>query len=124
MILLVLCGAWFGGAWGYTIPQGAADAARRAAAIDTTRVGFLYGPAVAGGPSYPSGPLGTVKVTADIANEQLEASANQILIEEDTAHASNSSAQVRLLLNPGQSSVDRHFTVSRFRHVRRISASV
>jgi hypothetical protein len=100
MILLVLCGAWVGESWGYTIPQGATDAARRAVAINSTRVGFLYGPAVAGGPSYPSGPLGTVKVAADIANEQIEASANRILLAEDAAHASNSSEQVRPLLKP------------------------
>lgn len=51
----------------YEIPQRASDPASRQEAINATRTGFLYGPAVAGGPLYPTGPLGNAKVAADIA---------------------------------------------------------
>ncbi|KAK7185425.1 arachidonate 8-lipoxygenase [Paraphaeosphaeria sporulosa] len=108
-IILLLCGT-FGGVWGYTIPQGPADAVRRGVAINTTRAGFLYGPAVAGGPLYPSGPLGKAKVAADIGNEQLETTPNSLLVAEDTARASSSTEQYQgldtfeeyLLLYQGQ----------------------
>ncbi|KAL5399949.1 hypothetical protein PMIN06_005389 [Paraphaeosphaeria minitans] len=108
--LFLLCGTWFGGAWGYTIPQGPADAVRRGAAINTTRAGFLYGPAVAGGPLYPSGTLGQAKIAADIENEQLETTPNTVLVAEDKARASSSAEQYQgldtfeeyLLLYQGQ----------------------
>ncbi|KAF2443465.1 Lipoxygenase [Karstenula rhodostoma CBS 690.94] len=110
VILLLLCGTRFGGAWGYTIPQGPADAVRRGEAINTTRAGFIYGPAVAGGPFYPSGPLGKAKVDGDIGNEQLEAVPNSALVAKDIARANSSAEQYQgldtleeyLLLYQGQ----------------------
>lgn len=94
VIIFLLCGTFFGEAWGYSIPQGPADSVRRGAAINTTRAGFLYGPAVAGGPSYPSGPLGKAKVAGDIRDQQLETVPNNVLVAEDVARASNSTEQV------------------------------
>nr|QCS26861.1 putative manganese lipoxygenase [Didymosphaeria variabile] len=110
LILLVVCTTWLGKALGFTIPKEAADPVHRALAINTTRASFLYGPAVAGGPFYPSGSLGQAKVAADIANEQLETQPNTILVAEDTARASNSTEQFQgldtfdeyLLLYQGQ----------------------
>jgi hypothetical protein len=51
----------------YTITQDSKRPARRAAAIAVKRATFLYGPPVAGGPSFPSGPLGQERVALDQA---------------------------------------------------------
>lgn len=91
---LVLCSILFSTTLSFTIPQEAPDPVLRATAINTTRAGFLYGPAVAGGPFYPTGLLGDAKVAADVANEQLEATPETVLIAEDAARASASTPQV------------------------------
>ncbi|KAJ4289623.1 hypothetical protein N0V90_010952 [Kalmusia sp. IMI 367209] len=93
LFFLTLCSTQLVQALGYTIPQKAIDPALRALAINTTRAGFLYGPAVAGGPFYPTGPLGNAKVAADVGNEQLEAGPQQVLVFEDAARANGSSEQ-------------------------------
>ena len=82
------------GAAAYKITQRAPDPVMRQQAIDATREEFLYGPAVAGGPLYPTGPGGNAKVAADIADVQRETSPNTALVQQDVARAANSSAQV------------------------------
>ncbi|KAJ4390851.1 hypothetical protein N0V93_004450 [Gnomoniopsis smithogilvyi] len=71
----------------YTLPQDSSDPLDRAAAILTTQLGFTYGAAVAGGPYYPSGALGTVKAAADQAAIQLEVLPETALSATDTAAA-------------------------------------
>lgn len=44
----------------------------RAAGVDTKRATFLYGPAVAGGPFYPIGPLALMKKGADLTAVQVD----------------------------------------------------
>lgn len=56
----------------YTITQNSPNPLTRAAAINVVRLNFLYGPPVAGGPSFPTGALGLAKVANDLANVQLE----------------------------------------------------
>lgn len=79
----------------YEIPQHAPDAVLRQKAINATREEFLYGPAVAGGPLYPTGSKGRAKIAADIADVQRETSPNTALVQQAVARAANSSAQVR-----------------------------
>lgn len=86
-------GALLSDAVAYEIPQHNASYALRQRAINATREGFLYGPAVAGGPLYPTGPKGQAKVAADIADVQRETSPNTALVQQDVARAGNSSAQ-------------------------------
>ncbi|KAF1979237.1 Lipoxygenase [Bimuria novae-zelandiae CBS 107.79] len=108
--ILALCSTQIGRVASFTIPQHAVDPVRRKADINTTRAGFLYGPAVAGGPLYPTGPLGNAKVAADVANVRVETTPNTILVQEDVAHAGSSSEQYQgldtveeyLLLYKGQ----------------------
>ena len=91
---LTVCGALLGEAAGYTIPQKASDPVARAEAIEEIRAGFLYGPAVAGGPLYPTGPLGQKKVALDIRNIQSESGPNSLIVQDDVAEAGNSTEQV------------------------------
>ncbi len=57
----------------YSITQKATNKILRAAAIATTRLTFLYGPPVAGGPYYPTGVTGLLRSAADqIAIQQDE----------------------------------------------------
>lgn len=71
----------------YTLPKDSHDPLERAAALAVTRAGFTYGPAVAGGPYYPSGVLGTVKAAADLAALQADLTPEDILTAEDSAQA-------------------------------------
>lgn len=71
----------------YTLPKDSHDPVGRAAALGVTRAGFTYGPAVAGGPYYPSGVLGTAKAAADLASLQADLTAEDILTAEDSALA-------------------------------------
>lgn len=83
---------------GYTIPQLATDPAARASAINVTRAGFLYGPPLAGGPSFPTGDLGNAKIAFDVMAQQSEFVPNENLVNEAYIRAQASSAQVRDLL--------------------------
>lgn len=56
----------------FEVTQNSDTPALRAAGIDTKRAAFLYGPPVAGGPSYPIGPLALTKKTADLAAVQVD----------------------------------------------------
>jgi hypothetical protein len=49
----------------YRITQKSNDPVLRAAGIATTRLTFLYGPPVAGGPFYPTGTTGLLRAAAD-----------------------------------------------------------
>lgn len=91
--LLTLYGTLLSSAAAYSIPQNGTSAQRQQA-IDATREEFLYGPAVAGGPFYPTGPKGNAKVAADIADVQRETTPNTALVQLDLARAGNSSEQV------------------------------
>lgn len=71
----------------YTLPQNAKDALARAAAIEATKLGFTYGPAVAGGPYYPAGVLGVAKAAADSASLQLEVAPELLLAGNDSVAA-------------------------------------
>lgn len=51
----------------YTITQNSDDPSVRSAGVATKRSTFTYGPPVAGGPSFPSGELGTLRVALDQA---------------------------------------------------------
>jgi hypothetical protein len=51
----------------YTITQNSPTPVQRAAAIAVKQATFLYGPPVAGGPFFPSGPLGLQRVALDQA---------------------------------------------------------
>lgn len=56
----------------FSIPQDAATPLLRSTAVLAKQLTFLYGPPVAGGPAYPTGVLGLLKVTADLASIQLD----------------------------------------------------
>lgn len=56
----------------YSITQNSPDPLIRAAGITTKALTFLYGPAVAGGPYYPSGVLGIAKIVSDIAQIEVD----------------------------------------------------
>jgi hypothetical protein len=51
----------------YTITQNSQDPILRAAGIATKKATFLYGPPVAGGPAFPAGAYGTLRVALDQA---------------------------------------------------------
>jgi hypothetical protein len=91
--LFTLYGTLLSEAVAYKIPQNATYALRQHA-INATREEFLYGPAVGGGPFYPTGPKGNAKVAADIADVQRETTPNTALVQQDLARAGNSTAQV------------------------------
>ncbi|KAK4560719.1 hypothetical protein LTR86_005298 [Recurvomyces mirabilis] len=56
----------------YYITQKSPTPLLRATGVLTKALTFLYGPPVAGGPAYPTGILGLVKVTADLLALQLD----------------------------------------------------
>ncbi|KAK3675475.1 hypothetical protein LTR78_004558 [Recurvomyces mirabilis] len=56
----------------YYITQKSPTPLLRATGILTKALTFLYGPSIAGGPAYPTGILGLVKVTADLLAIQLD----------------------------------------------------
>lgn len=56
----------------FTLPQNDLLDLTRALDITTKQLGYLYGPPVAGGPFYPTGALGLVKVAADAAAVTLD----------------------------------------------------
>jgi hypothetical protein len=91
--LITLYGTLLSQAVAYEIPQNATYVSRQQE-INATRAEFLYGPAVAEGPSYPIGPKGEAKVAADIADVQRETTPNTALIQQDLARAGNSTSQV------------------------------
>ncbi|KAF3763817.1 manganese lipoxygenase [Cryphonectria parasitica EP155] len=51
----------------YTITADDSNQTQRLEAINATRAGFLYGPAVGGGPFYPAGPVGNLTASEDSA---------------------------------------------------------
>ncbi|ROW13068.1 hypothetical protein VPNG_05958 [Cytospora leucostoma] len=71
----------------YTTTRASSDPKARAAALAVIQAGFTYGPAVAGGPYYPSGILGTAKAAADLALLQTDLTAEEVLTAEDSAAA-------------------------------------
>ncbi|KAK5245018.1 hypothetical protein LTS06_009470, partial [Exophiala xenobiotica] len=56
----------------YTLPQNDTRSLTRSLDITTKRLGYLYGPPVAGGPYFPTGVLGLAKVAADQVEIQLD----------------------------------------------------
>ena len=56
----------------YSLPQNDKTPLLRAAAVLVKRNTFLYGPPVAGGPYFPTGPLGLAKVATDQAEIQAD----------------------------------------------------
>ena len=56
----------------YSLPSNGLDSLERSLAIVTKQAGYLYGPAVAGGPYFPTGVLGLARVAADQADLQLD----------------------------------------------------
>ncbi|KAK5166271.1 uncharacterized protein LTR77_008532 [Saxophila tyrrhenica] len=56
----------------FVITQKADDPVIRAAAIATKQLTFLYGPPIAGGPSYPSGATGLLRTAADLLAIQMD----------------------------------------------------
>lgn len=124
--LLALCGTLWSEVLAYEISQNATNHQRKEA-IDKTREEFLYGPAVAGGPFYPTGPQGRAKVAADIADVQRETTPNTLLVQQDVARAGNSSEQVSIfptMVLLSRSLMTHVCTVSRSRHSRRIPPPV
>ncbi|KAI5247638.1 Lipoxygenase [Aureobasidium subglaciale] len=71
----------------YAIPQRAALPANRTNAIALKQQNFQYGPAVAGGPYFPTGSLGTTLINADISKLQAETSLQQSASSQDNANA-------------------------------------
>lgn len=73
----------------FSIPQHAATPLLRSTGVLAKQVTFLYGPPVAGGPAYPTGVLGLLKVTTDLASIQLDLSseATQALLDVTSAVA-------------------------------------
>lgn len=67
----------------------------RSSAIDLKRTTFLYGPPLAGGPSYPIGPLALTKKAADLAAIQLDEAPQLTGSTVDSAEARLNTAEVR-----------------------------
>lgn len=76
----------------YSLPQDSGDPAARSAELDATRVGYEYGPPVAGGPFYPSGELGAAKGAADLASLQADLTPQEALVGKDAAAAAAAQA--------------------------------
>jgi arachidonate 15-lipoxygenase (second type)/8-lipoxygenase (S-type) len=77
----------------FAIPQKAVTPAKRSNAIALKQKNFLYGPAVAGGPYFPTGSLGTTLINADISSFQSETSLQQSEAFSDTAAANSDTAK-------------------------------
>jgi len=58
----------------FSIPQHAVTPLLRSTGVLAKQLTFLYGPPVAGGPAYPTGVLGLLKVTTDLASIELDLS--------------------------------------------------
>jgi arachidonate 15-lipoxygenase (second type)/8-lipoxygenase (S-type) len=56
----------------FTIAQNANSPVLRATGITATRLTFLYGPPVAGGPFFPTGTTGLIRVAADLLAIQMD----------------------------------------------------
>lgn len=56
----------------FEITQDSSSPELRSAGVETKRATFLYGPALARGPFYPTGPLALVKKGADLAAVQVD----------------------------------------------------
>ncbi|KAF7554099.1 hypothetical protein G7Z17_g3147 [Cylindrodendrum hubeiense] len=65
----------------------------RSAGIFIKKTNFLYGPAVGGGPYFPTGPLGLAKVTADQALINLELGSQLALVSLDLVDSTLSASQ-------------------------------
>ncbi|ETI19845.1 hypothetical protein G647_08859 [Cladophialophora carrionii CBS 160.54] len=78
----------------YSLPKnGLLSSLTRSLDITAKQVGYLYGPPVAGGPSFPSGALGLVKVAADQALIQLDEAPILAAITVDRADSTLSASQ-------------------------------
>lgn len=78
----------------YAITQKSSNPLTRAAGIDLKRLGFLYGPPVAGGPYYPNGPLGLARDALDQADIQADLNPELANAALDDAKATADIAQV------------------------------
>lgn len=86
----------------YTLPQNASQPAARTAALVVTQLGFTYGTAVAGGPYFPSGVLGTARAAADGVDIQLEVVPEVGLSTKDAAAATADGLLDKVRRRPGE----------------------
>ncbi|KAF7524016.1 hypothetical protein G7054_g11560 [Neopestalotiopsis clavispora] len=77
----------------YTLPSNAANSLARSTAILVKQTGYLYGPPVAGGPYYPTGLLGLVRVAGDTAAIDLDLAPVNIAAALDSAELLASAAE-------------------------------
>jgi hypothetical protein len=82
----------------YTIAQNAAKPDARAAAVNLVREHFTYGPPVGGGPFFPNGTLGSLRVATDVKSIQKEAVLPLQWSSEDTQVANANKADVSHVL--------------------------
>lgn len=81
----------------YSLPKNSPNTQLRAEGIKVVQGNFLYGPAVAGGPYYPTGVLGLAKDTYDQAQLQLELTPETANTATDTTLATVGILQVHFL---------------------------
>ena len=80
----------------FTITQHSPTPGLRAAAIAMKRVALLYGPPIAGGPYFPSGPLGQARVALDQAFIKQDLAPQLALAVADAASAVAGLPKVRI----------------------------
>jgi hypothetical protein len=82
-----------------SLPKDDCDPATRAAAIETKREGFLYGPSLIGDASFfPAGPLGNATVNADLVPFLADQGAQEAACVSDAVLATTAVSKVRLFL--------------------------
>jgi hypothetical protein len=94
----------------YTIPQKSTDSVLRAANLGIVRTSFLYGSPLAGGPYYPTGPLGIAKSALDFANIQTDLTPELTLTGLDAAKASLDASKVSIYYPNENSMCNRNLT--------------
>ena len=81
----------------YTLPGLASDSNARAAAIQTKRDTFLYGPSIAGNTSYwPTGTLGNATVNSQFASLVADGKPQVTAVQADSAAAAQAVTAVSL----------------------------
>lgn len=78
----------------FQITQDSSTPDLRAAGIEAKRATFQYGPPVAGGPSYPVGPLALTKKNADLLAVQIDEAPQLVGATVDSTDAGLRSAEV------------------------------
>ena len=77
----------------YSLPNSDLASITRSLAIAIKQIGYLYGPPIAGGPSFPTGVLGLAKVAADQLEDQLDEAPVLAAIALDRTDSTLSAAQ-------------------------------